>query len=96
MMEMVHEKYSTLLTEFIGPVLTTILPILFQYCYKCCKYIHAGQTEMLCSHLGNTYSILKLQDGVFNVKVIDIVCFKFLEKSCMKTKLTISSVTTQI
>ena len=22
------------------------------------KYIHAGQTEMLCSHLGNAYSIL--------------------------------------
>ena len=36
MMEMVYEKYSTLLTEFIGPALTTILPILFQYCYKCC------------------------------------------------------------
>jgi hypothetical protein len=36
MMEMVYEKYSTLLTEFIGTALTTILPILFQYCYKCC------------------------------------------------------------
>ena len=38
MMEMVHEKYSTLLTEFIGTctALITILPILFQYCYKCC------------------------------------------------------------
>ena len=23
------------------------------------KYIHTGQTEMLCSHLGNAYSILK-------------------------------------
>ena len=34
-MEMVHEKYSTLLTEF-SIALTTILPILFQYCYKCC------------------------------------------------------------
>ena len=22
------------------------------------KYIHTGQTEMLCSHLGNAYSIL--------------------------------------
>ena len=33
---MVHEKYSTLLTEFVGTALTTILPILFQYCYKCC------------------------------------------------------------
>ena len=30
------EKYSTLLTEFIGIGLTTILHILFQYCYKCC------------------------------------------------------------
>jgi hypothetical protein len=36
MMEMVYEKYSTLLTEFIGTALTTILPILFQDCYKCC------------------------------------------------------------
>jgi hypothetical protein len=36
MMEMVHEKYSILLTEFIGTALTIILPILFQYCYKCC------------------------------------------------------------
>ena len=26
-MEMVHEKYSTLLIEFIGTALTTILPI---------------------------------------------------------------------
>ena len=26
MMEMVHEKYSTLLIEFIGTALTTILP----------------------------------------------------------------------
>ena len=34
MMEMVHEKYSTLLTEFIGTALTIILPILFQYCYS--------------------------------------------------------------
>ena len=34
-MKMVHEKYSTLLTEF-STALTTILPILFQYCYKCC------------------------------------------------------------
>ena len=34
-MEMVHDRYSTLLTEF-GTVLTTILPILFQYCYKYC------------------------------------------------------------
>ena len=24
------------------------------------KYIHTGQTEMLCSHLGNAYSILYL------------------------------------
>ena len=24
------------------------------------KYIHTGQTEMLCSHLGNAYSILTL------------------------------------
>jgi hypothetical protein len=36
MMEMVYEKYSTRLTEFIGTALSTILPILFQYCYKCC------------------------------------------------------------
>ena len=36
MMEMVHEKYSTRLTEFIGTALSTILPILLQYCYKCC------------------------------------------------------------
>ena len=36
--------------------------------------------------------VIKLQDGVFNVKVIDMFCFKFLEKSCMKKKLTISTV----
>ena len=43
--------------------------------------------------------VIKLQDGVINVKVIDIICFKFLQKTCMKKKLTISteySVTTQI
>jgi hypothetical protein len=34
MMEMVHEKYSTLLTEFIGTALTTILPVLFQFIYN--------------------------------------------------------------
>ena len=34
-MEMVHDRCSTLLTEFCTP-LTTILPILFQYCYKYC------------------------------------------------------------
>ena len=34
-MEMVHDRCSTLLTEF-GTALTTILPILFQYCYKYC------------------------------------------------------------
>ena len=28
------------------------------------KYIHTGQTEMLCSHLGNAYSILRLKVGV--------------------------------
>ena len=32
-MEMVHDRFSILLTEF-GTALTTILPILFQYCYK--------------------------------------------------------------
>jgi hypothetical protein len=32
-MLMVHVRCSTLLTEF-GTALTTILPILFQYCYK--------------------------------------------------------------
>jgi hypothetical protein len=26
------------------------------------KYIHTGQTEMLCSHLGNAYSILRRLD----------------------------------
>ena len=30
--------------------------------------------------------VINLQDGVFNVKVIDIFCFKFLEKTCMKKK----------
>ena len=34
--EMVHDRCSTLLTEF-GTALTTILPILFQYCYKYCN-----------------------------------------------------------
>ena len=32
---MAHDRCSTLLTEF-STALTTILPILFQYCYKCC------------------------------------------------------------
>ena len=35
LMEMVHDRCSTLLTEF-GTTLTTSLPILFQYCYKYC------------------------------------------------------------
>ena len=35
LMEMVHDRCSTLLTEF-GTALTTTLPILFQYCYKYC------------------------------------------------------------
>ena len=35
LMEMVHDRCSTLLTEF-GTALTTSLPILFQYCYKYC------------------------------------------------------------
>jgi hypothetical protein len=35
LMEMVHDKCSTLITEF-STTLTTILPILFQYCYKYC------------------------------------------------------------
>jgi hypothetical protein len=35
LMEMVNDRCSTLLTEF-GTALTTILPILFQYCYKYC------------------------------------------------------------
>ena len=34
-MEMVRDKFSTLLTEF-GTALTTILPVLFQCCYKYC------------------------------------------------------------
>ena len=34
-MEMVHDRCSTLLTEF-GTALTIVLPILFQYCYKYC------------------------------------------------------------
>jgi len=34
-MEMVHDICSTLFTEF-GTALTTILPILFRYCYKYC------------------------------------------------------------
>jgi hypothetical protein len=34
LMEMVHDRCSTF-TEF-GTALTTILPILFQYCYKYC------------------------------------------------------------
>ena len=34
-MEMVHDRCSTLLIEF-GTALTTILPILIQYCYKYC------------------------------------------------------------
>jgi hypothetical protein len=34
-MEMVHDRCSTLLTEF-GTALTTILNILFQYCYNYC------------------------------------------------------------
>jgi hypothetical protein len=42
-MEMVHDRCSTLLTEF-GTALTTILPILFQYCYKYC-YVTAGTFE---------------------------------------------------
>jgi len=25
------------------------------------KYIHTGQTEMMCSHLGNAYSILTMR-----------------------------------
>jgi hypothetical protein len=32
---MVHDRCSTLLTGF-STALTTILPILFQYCYECC------------------------------------------------------------
>ena len=35
LMEMVHDRCSTLLTEF-GTAMTTILPILSQYCYKYC------------------------------------------------------------
>jgi hypothetical protein len=35
LMDMVHDRCSTLLTEFVN-ALTTILPILFQYCYKYC------------------------------------------------------------
>jgi hypothetical protein len=35
LMEMVHDRCSTLPTEF-GTALTTILPILFQYCYEYC------------------------------------------------------------
>ena len=35
LMKMVHDRCSTLLTEF-STALTTILPILFQYCYKYC------------------------------------------------------------
>jgi hypothetical protein len=35
LMEMVHDRRSTLLTEF-GTALTTILPIVFHYCYKYC------------------------------------------------------------
>ena len=35
LMEMVHDRCSTLLTEF-GTAFTTILPIFFQYCYRYC------------------------------------------------------------
>jgi hypothetical protein len=35
LLEMVHDRCSTLLTEF-GTALTTILPILFQYCFQYC------------------------------------------------------------
>ena len=35
LMEMIHDRCSTLLTEF-STALTTILPSLFQYCHKCC------------------------------------------------------------
>ena len=34
------------------------LLILFCDIQHSLKYIHTGQTEMLCSHLGNAYSIL--------------------------------------
>ena len=32
------------------------------------KYIHTGQTEMLCSHLGNAYSILYIYIYLYSVK----------------------------
>ena len=36
------------------------MPTLILFCdiQLSLKYIHTGQTEMLCSHLGNAYSIL--------------------------------------
>ena len=41
--------------------------------------------------------VMKSQDGVFNVKISDIFCFKFLEKSCMQKKFdNFYSATTQI
>jgi hypothetical protein len=37
-----------------------LIVILFCDIQLSLKYIHTGQTEMLCSHLGNAYSILSL------------------------------------
>ena len=38
--------------------MSTIKNVIFYDSQLSLKYIHTGQTEMLCSHLGNAYSIL--------------------------------------
>jgi hypothetical protein len=66
MMAMVHDICSTLLTEF-GTDLTTILPILFQYCYKYCYERHHKFID--------TFWIFSVSTGcrhAFNVNVISV------------------------
>ena len=36
------------------------------------KYIHTGQTEMLCSHLGNAYSILLTNVYLYNRRLLEL------------------------
>jgi hypothetical protein len=102
-MEMVHDRCSTLLTEF-GTALTTILPFSFQYCYKYCysdsrklwAVMKAGGLALhLHQHPRVTWSILTTKVNVKTLlrhtlikNIFEILCLNPVENLCSKIKIT--------
>ena len=48
------------------------------------QYIHTGQTEMLCSHLGNAYSILRTQIELLGTRFSERFIIQLLQDISIK------------